>query len=236
MPNTKIQALWQLTQELKEKRETLKEKLSYTQNYLDEQQLVLSTELNSLKKENKGLSQDLHTVLTQLQALQSQWQEHQKSEVTHLDALQDRDQSFQDLILEFERLSAERQLVDSLLEKTGDEINETAKPLLEDFDSWYAYTQDAYQKHLEARVEQLEHPGDNVNDSLEAVKQGVDFLAEFQPAWNNLKPQVIAELGSGTDSDTDQDKIQKEVQTLRQQYQEIEALLESTQSELAERL
>ena len=144
--NTKIQALWQLTQELKEKRESLKEKLSYTQNYLDEQQLVMSGELRTLKQENSGLSQDLQTVLAELQSLHGQWKEHQSSEISHLDALQDRDQGFQDLILEFERLSAERQLLENLLPKSSPELQTEAAPLLEDFDSWYEYTLSSFSK------------------------------------------------------------------------------------------
>ena len=64
----------------------------------------------------------------------------------------------------------------------------------------------------------------------------MDFLADFQPAWNELKPKIISSLGAETSSsNTVSNEIQTEVETLRQQYQEMETLLESTKTELEAR-
>ncbi|HEY9841982.1 MAG: hypothetical protein ACAI44_04195 [Candidatus Sericytochromatia bacterium] len=73
MQNLKIQTLWQLCQELKQKRQDMVEKLSHTQHYLDKQQLLMSSELLSLRKQNNELSSDLAQLYTHLETLRQAW-------------------------------------------------------------------------------------------------------------------------------------------------------------------
>lgn len=63
MQNTKIQALWQLCQELKNRREVLVEKMHQNQAYLDEQQWAMSTEVQQLKQENEALFAQVHQLI-----------------------------------------------------------------------------------------------------------------------------------------------------------------------------
>lgn len=69
MQNLKIQTLWQLCQELKQKRQDMIEKLGYTQNYLDQQQTLMTSELLSLRQQNNELSSDLTHLYSQLETL-----------------------------------------------------------------------------------------------------------------------------------------------------------------------
>ena len=59
MQNTKIQTLWNLCNELKEKRQFLVDRLKSTQDYLDQQQLDLSREVHMLRQQNHALEQNV---------------------------------------------------------------------------------------------------------------------------------------------------------------------------------
>ncbi len=70
MQNTKIQALWQLCQELKNRREVLVEKMHQNQAYLDEQQWAMSEEVRQLKGENQALFAQVHQLIQEVHQLQ----------------------------------------------------------------------------------------------------------------------------------------------------------------------
>lgn len=78
MQNLKIQTLWQLCQELKQKRQDMIEKLGYTQNYLDQQQTLMTTELLSLRQQNNELSLNLAELFENIEVLRSNI--HQRGE------------------------------------------------------------------------------------------------------------------------------------------------------------
>lgn len=78
MQNLKIQTLWQLCQELKQKRQDMIEKLGYTQNYIDQQQSLMSHELLSLRRHNNELSSDLAQLYSHLETLRQDM--HQRGE------------------------------------------------------------------------------------------------------------------------------------------------------------
>lgn len=75
MQNLKIQTLWQLCQELKQKRQDMIEKLGYTQNYIDQQQSLMSHELLSLRRHNNELSSDLAQLYSHLETLRQDMQQ-----------------------------------------------------------------------------------------------------------------------------------------------------------------
>lgn len=75
MQNTKIQALWQLCQELKNRREVLVEKMHQNQAYLDEQQWAMSEEVRQLKGENHALFAQVHQLIKEVHHLQEQLQQ-----------------------------------------------------------------------------------------------------------------------------------------------------------------
>lgn len=72
MQNTKIQALWQLCQELKSRRETLVEKMHLNQVHLDEQQWAMNEEVQQLKQHNQSLFAQVNTLIGEIHGLQSQ--------------------------------------------------------------------------------------------------------------------------------------------------------------------
>jgi chromosome segregation ATPase len=72
MQNTKIQALWQLCQELKNRRETLVEKMQQNQRHLDEQQWAMSEEVQQLKHHNQSLFSQVNALIGEVHSLQSQ--------------------------------------------------------------------------------------------------------------------------------------------------------------------
>lgn len=72
MQNTKIQALWQLCQELKSRRETLVEKMQQNQRHLDEQQWAMSEEVQQLKHHNQSLFAQVNMLIEEVHSLQSQ--------------------------------------------------------------------------------------------------------------------------------------------------------------------
>ena len=74
MQNTKIQALWQLCQELKNRREVLVEKMHQNQAYLDEQQWAMSEEVHQLKGENQQLFAQVHQLIEEVHHLQERLQ------------------------------------------------------------------------------------------------------------------------------------------------------------------
>lgn len=74
MQNTKIQALWQLCQELKNRREVLVEKMHQNQTYLDEQQWAMSEEVRQLKGENQQLFAQVHQLIEEVHHLQDRLQ------------------------------------------------------------------------------------------------------------------------------------------------------------------
>lgn len=80
MQNTKIQTLWNLCNELKEKRQFLVEKLRHTQDYLDEQQWHLSREVHNLKQQTHHLSHEVSTLVQALETVYSLWSIHQKKQ------------------------------------------------------------------------------------------------------------------------------------------------------------
>lgn len=73
MQNTKIQTLWNLCNELKEKRQFLVERLKHTQDYLDEQQWNLSREMHGLRQQTDGLAHDVSTLSQAVENIYSLW-------------------------------------------------------------------------------------------------------------------------------------------------------------------
>ncbi|PIQ24326.1 hypothetical protein COW36_24040 [bacterium (Candidatus Blackallbacteria) CG17_big_fil_post_rev_8_21_14_2_50_48_46] len=73
MQNTKIQTLWNLCTELKEKRQFLVERLKHTQDYLDEQQWHLSREVHLLRGQTHALAHEVETLQHALHTVHRLW-------------------------------------------------------------------------------------------------------------------------------------------------------------------
>lgn len=213
MQNTKIQALWQLTQELKEKRQQLVEKMHYNQSYLDQQQHLMQTELHGLQHETRQLEADLQQVCQALESLHQQWQQQPDTSSAgnpRLSALQQH----------FAAAAAERQLAGELLAVLTAESQAVYQPLLDDFDTWQSYYQ---QSVVEAE------PTDDALEQCEA------FLAEFTPAWAEHKADILSQLqasaaNAGTGSEqAETEALQQTLSDLQQQLSEREAELGSLQ-------
>ncbi len=232
MQNTKMQTLWNLCQELKSKRETLVEKMSFTQNYLDEQQSLISVELSSLRQNNDSLSLNVNQMASQLHVLHQHWGSYQNREHEHLHALQNRDQSFQDLILNFEALSAEAEILRVLHQHCDADLHEQTAPLFQELDKWHQHIESAYQQHLEVRVQQLDHPGAVVPESEAALVKCTEFLAEFEPSWNDLKTLLLEQsVGQSSDSAPSSDQVA----SLTARYQDLNAELNQMEAAAHER-
>ncbi len=75
--HTKMQTLWQLCQELKNRREILVQKMQQNQNHLDEQQWAISEQVHHLKQENHALFEQVNHLSQQVIFLKTQMQNHE---------------------------------------------------------------------------------------------------------------------------------------------------------------
>lgn len=218
MQNLKIQTLWQLCQELKQKRQTLIEKLSYTQTYLDEQQNLMSSELGSLRQQNNELSSDLAQLYSHLETLRHAVVQRRDdgSAETPL-SLTPVQSSLQLLAMQYERLAGELTFGTLLAQALGTE-QERWGELGGEFDPWYRRLHDL-----------RNHPGEDEDDFLSESEM---FLPEFRAAIEDARNDLAATLGNATEASNSPDQqdqnalLQAELETLRAQYENLQTELE----------
>ncbi|MBF2055313.1 MAG: hypothetical protein IGS03_17830 [Candidatus Sericytochromatia bacterium] len=212
MQNTKIQALWQLTQELKEKRQQLVEKMHYNQSYLDQQQHLMQTELHGLQHETRQLETDLQQFCQALESLHQQWQQQPGTSSAgdpRLNALQQH----------FAAAAAERRLAGELLGVLTVESQAVYQPLLDDFDTWQAY----YQQSVV-----------DTDPTDEALEQCEAFLAEFTPAWAEHKAEILSQLQAPVVEESPaSDQGQAEAEALQAELAELQQHLSAREAELS---
>jgi len=76
MENTKIQTLWNMCLELKDKRQSLLEQWRNTQHYLDSKQTLIENEFQILRQNNSELAEDVDSLYTQLDQFRHFWKSY----------------------------------------------------------------------------------------------------------------------------------------------------------------
>ncbi|MGV3524006.1 MAG: hypothetical protein ACO1RX_07270 [Candidatus Sericytochromatia bacterium] len=207
MQNTKMQTLWQLCQELKTKREDLRQKLSATQQYLDQQHAQMSSELLALRDSNHALSTDLGQLQGQLQTLHTAWSEHQgngngsahAAEFTRLETEHVQLQAeYNDLSAAYSELQGQfTQLQDDYQSLQNQAISAPDSDLLENLEAGYLQVQyelDQLQANSQDRVatlsswEQLIH---GVQHEFSALKDNNHLLSDDMQALTEQTNQLI---------------------------------------------
>ncbi len=227
MQNLKIQTLWQLCQELKQKRQILIEKMSYTQTYLDQQQHLMSSELLSLRQHNNELSSDLAQLYSHLEALRHTW--HQRRDQAPAQAeLSPAQTHLHMLAMQFERLAGELTFGTLLAQSLGLEQARWGE-LGAEFDPWYRQLHD------------LRHSG--AAESEDFLAESENFLPEFRSAIEDARNDLAANLSNASSFDQNQSEnhseqnalLQAEIETLRAQYQNLQTELVDLETHAAER-
>ena len=116
MENTKIQMLWKMCLELKDKRQSLLDQWRSTQSYLDEKQMLLAQEFQHLRTQNHDLGTEVQTLCTQLNEFRRDWKGYfgEFHELQHAfgslgNAYRDLNKSFTQLYRELTELNQELQ-------------------------------------------------------------------------------------------------------------------------------
>ncbi|PKL80362.1 MAG: hypothetical protein CVV27_00525 [Candidatus Melainabacteria bacterium HGW-Melainabacteria-1] len=215
MQNLKIQTLWQLCQELKQKRQSLVEKLSHTQSYLDRQQTLMSTELLSLRHRNDELSSDLTQLHSHLETLRKAWQGRDNGAPATLDQTQI---DLQNLAFQFERLAGELTFATLLAQAVGAAELSQLQALGAEFDPWYT------------RLHELRLNAGN--ESVAFLIKAESFVPEFHTSLSASR-QALADsfgLAPAAQGDEASAMLQVELETLRGQYQSLQDELDAIQN------
>lgn len=179
MQNTKMQTLWQLCQELREKRQQLVEKMHSNQTYLDHQQNLMRNELLGLRQQNHSLETDLGHLYQHLENLQQHWVSH-----VNQPAIADpSQQAFQEFRFAFQSLAAEQQVLKQLLPLLTAEQQTDYTASFESLEAALG--------SFQADYEQWQSSGLLDAETLGSHHQ---FLSAFHPNWAAMRQQMVAEL------------------------------------------
>ncbi len=249
MQNTKIQTLWNLCNELKEKRQFLVERLKHTQDYLDEQQWNLSREMHGLRQQTNSLADDVSTLSYAVESIYSLWQSQPGQPSSEATAVEPPD--FQPLL---EAAQTQQQLAQSFADQAAalallaGEINLPDSPelfqegfqeLQSEFTQHYGAFKAAQQYFGSLQSEALAQGQSTLPDFTElnaSLSASADFLASFgadaegfQTQWQASKPyREAAPSASGDDS------APAELAALQAQSAELAAQLEAREKLLSE--
>ena len=212
MQQSKIQALWQMCQELKHRREVLMQQMQSNQEHLDQQQWAMSEELHRLKDANDDLSEQVQHLSSHVLTL------HQS--FAALPAASSPAEG-DTLALDLNRHAGELHFARSFQQQLSDAHLETYQTYLADFEQWQAYF--------------AESGGDP--EALQATR---DFLADFGPRWTALKSKMVNTFANSTgDSDTSSGELlaleerygalASQLSTVESLYQSRSALLDQLQ-------
>lgn len=129
MENTKIQTLWNMCLELKDKRQSLLEQWRNTQHYLDSKQTLIENEFEILRQNNTELAQDVDSLYSQLAQFQHFWKSYfgdvvgLQQSFAHLGgSYQELNGSFSQLYSELAHLSEDIKAFTSRSDASSDEL------------------------------------------------------------------------------------------------------------------
>lgn len=215
MQNTKLQTLWQLTQELKDKRHHLMEKLNTQQSYLDQQQSAISVELGSLRSNSDGLESILHTMMVQLNTLREQW-DNQAPAAPDTQALS-MEPRFMDLFGQFAAFNGEAGAFQVLLSQASEDTQASFQNLFEQLAEWTQFFQEGHQAHIARQS--------SADEDNQTIEESHKFLQDYSEDWTQAKTQLLSELESAAPVEADTSQLD----ALKQEY---EGQLQSLSSEL----
>jgi hypothetical protein len=181
MQNTKIQTLWSLCTELKEKRQFLVERLKHTQDYLDEQQWNLSREMHGLRQQTNSLAHDVHDLSQAVDTVYSLWSQTstptaEAFELPDFQALIEAAQTHQTL---YQRFAQEAET----LARLQGEVQQPGSP--EIFQEGMQELQAEFNEQYQALKDQSLYFADLQNHALSNPDQAVDF-SEFIASLSTL--------------------------------------------------
>ncbi|MGE3728866.1 MAG: hypothetical protein AB7I41_25185 [Candidatus Sericytochromatia bacterium] len=129
MENTKIQTLWNMCLELKDKRQSLLEQWRNTQHYLDSKQTLIENEFQILRQNNSELAEDVDSLYTQLDQFRHFWKSYfgdvvgLQQSFAHLGgSYQELNGSFGQLYSELAHLSEDIKAFTSRTDASSDEL------------------------------------------------------------------------------------------------------------------
>jgi hypothetical protein len=246
MQNTKIQTLWNLCNELKEKRQFLVERLKHTQDYLDEQQWNLSREMHGLRQQTNSLADDVSTLSSAVESIYSLWQSQPSQEATAVELpdfnpLLEAAQTQQELAQGFADQAAALALLAGEINLPGSPelFQEGFQELQSEFAQHYGAFKAAQQYFGSLQSEALAQGQSSLPDFTElnaSLSASADFLASFgadaegfQTQWQASKP--YREAAPSVSSD---DSAPAELAALQTQSAELAAQLEAREKLLSE--
>ncbi|MGE3728169.1 MAG: hypothetical protein AB7I41_21620 [Candidatus Sericytochromatia bacterium] len=243
MQNTKIQTLWNLCNELKEKRQFLVERLKHTQDYLDEQQWNLSREMHGLRQQTNSLAEDVGTLSYAVESIYSLWSNQSSQPNTGgesvdlpdfqplLEAAQTQQelaQGFADQAANLALLAGEIHLPDS-----PELFQEGFQELQSEFTQHYGAFKAAQQYFASLQSQALSASSSEQPDFSElnaSLSASAEFLASFgadaegfQTQWQASKPYREAAPAAPSDG-----SAQAELTALQAQLEAREKLLSET--------
>jgi len=243
MQNTKIQTLWNLCNELKEKRQFLVERLKHTQDYLDEQQWNLSREMHGLRQQTNSLAEDVGTLSYAVESIYSLWSNQSNQSNTGgesvdlpdfqplLEAAQTQQelaQGFADQAANLALLAGEINLPDS-----PELFQEGFQELQSEFTQHYGAFKAAQQYFVSLQSQALSASSSEQPDFSElnaSLSASAEFLASFgadaegfQTQWQASKPYREAAPAAPSDG-----SAQAELTALQAQLEAREKLLSET--------
>jgi hypothetical protein len=243
MQNTKIQTLWNLCNELKEKRQFLVERLKHTQDYLDEQQWNLSREMHGLRQQTNSLADDVSTLSSAVESIYSLWQsqpgptspEAEAVEFPDFQPLLDAANTQQELAQGFADQAAALALLAGEINLPGSPelFQEGFQELQSEFTQHYGAFKAAQQYFGSLQSEALSQGQSTLPDFTElnaSLSASAEFLASFsadaegfQTQWQASKPYREA-----APSASHEDSAPAELAALQAQLEAREKLLSET--------
>lgn len=224
MQNVKIQTLWNLCQELKQKRQDMIEKLSHTQNYLDEQQGLIRSELDSLRQNNQSLSAELEQFQQDFAALQETWQALQSAGPVGPSPEQI---ALEQVALRFERLAGELTFATLLSQQAAPDQMSAWANLGGEFDPFYRRMHDLRSAPTE--------------DPSEFIAEADAFTPGFQQALEAARQDLAqalmsssAGLGVGDgDMAATLTQLQADYQGLQSQLEDLHQAMQVKESQVS---
>lgn len=222
MQNVKIQTLWNLCQELKQKRQDMIEKLSHTQNYLDEQQGLIRSELDSLRQNNQSLSAELEQFQHDFAALQEAWQTLQSAGQAGPSPEQI---ALEQVALRFERLAGELTFATLLSQQAAPEQMSAWANLGGEFDPFYRRMHDLRSAPTE--------------DPSEFIAEADAFTPGFQQALEAARQELALALMNSSAGAGDGDtaatlaQLQADYQHLQSQLEDLHQAMQVKESQVS---
>lgn len=178
MQNTKIQALWQLCQELKNRRETLVEKMNQNQRHLDEQQWAMNEEVEQLKHHNQDLFAQVNTLIGEIHGLQSHIDHRAAAEETKKTEPSFSGEDLSALHRRYTELANQLDVSESLYQSRDTLLQELQKT----------------QQHVQHEFSALKQANHGLGDDLEQLQAQTHQLIELVENYRQAALEAYAEV------------------------------------------